>query len=268
MTLFPTHPSDRSPRAHRSLQGLTFLLSLGALPFGCAPETGETEGGGATESSTSGGTTTSTSTATTSSSSATTADSASATTTTGTTTDQGTDGITSTGGFESTGEDTTSTGGPLGPCDLYGASVLACDPNVDLDQVVEECEGLRDAVLVTHGALCVELLDALLTCPAPSCGEDHECDDEIQAFDDCLPPISDACAAWGTKYEECNVDEGMTPAKDCQLDLNEETYLHGPRCGAAQEELYACQSALECVQFQQGLGCEAEEAAAKQACGG
>ena len=73
-----------------------------------------------------------------------------------------------------------------------------------------------------------------------------------------IPPV---CQSYGAKYAECYMDpEGaMLAAQSCAYGIQEFAMPYGPDCVKANEDFYACLSALSCEEFTgPGPWCEAE----------
>lgn len=242
-------------------RGLTFLLSLGALPIACNPEKNDTTDGG-----TGGGTTGTTTGATTD-----------ATTGAASITDggSGSDGVTDSGGSGgttsgSTGVGDTDTGGASGVCEALTAFQVMCDPSLagmEAD-LLAECEDQRKVTKIARGDACLAMQDAAFECVAMStCDTVDMCQAVSESAADCLPEPGAGCKAYAEKFVMCM--PGEDPAKVggyCQSGLNYSIYLYGPACGAATEELYACLAGLSCGDLLMGIGCDMESMTAGAAC--
>ena len=226
-------------------RGLTFLLSLGALPIACNPEKNDTTDGGT------GGTTTGTTTGTTGDESSSNVVSDSGPT-------EGTSGVTTSGGT-STGE----TGGTDGACASYIAFSVMCDASLAgmEAQLLAECEADRKRTAAARGDACLALSDALRACLGMSadCADPTACKAEEMAESACLPEPGEACKAYAAKYVECvpGEDPGYI-AGLCQSGINYSAYDFGPACGAATEDYYVCLGGLSCNAFKMGTGCDAQ----------
>ena len=73
-----------------------------------------------------------------------------------------------------------------------------------------------------------------------------------------IPPV---CQSYGAKYAECymNPEGAMLAAQSCAYGIQEFAMPYGPDCVKANEDFYACLSALSCEEFKSpGQWCEAE----------
>lgn len=215
-------------------RGLTFLLSLGALPIACNPEKGGTTDGG------SGGTT---------------ADD-------GTSSDGGvtTSGSTGAGSTDTGSTGSTDTGGTSGACAAYVAFKVMCDPSLAgmEAQLLADCETERKKTAIIYGEACVAPLDAANECVAMSgCGAQDPCTAEWMAVENCLPEPGPVCQAYAAKVVECMPGTNLEfEAGSCQADLNDVQYYSGPGCGAAYEEYYACIAELSCSELAMDVFCD------------
>ncbi len=239
-------------------RGLTFLLSLGALPIACNPEKNDTTDGG-TGGTTTGATTTGATTDATGGES-----SGDLVTDSGPT--GGTSGVTTSG---STGAGET-TGGAGDTCDALVAFQVMCDPSLagmEAD-LLAECQDQRKVTKIARGDACLAMLDAAFECVVMStCDTVGMCEALSESAAYCLPEPGMACKAYAAKFVECMPGEDPTKVGGyCQSGLNYSVYLYGPTCGTATEELYACLGGLSCGDLLMGIGCDAESMAADAAC--
>lgn len=245
-------------------RGLTFLLSLGALPIACNPEKNDTTDGG-TGGGTTGTTNGATTGATTGAASVTDGGSGSGSATDSGGTTSGTSGPTS----GTSGE--TETGGPNGACASYVAYQVKCDPGLAgmEAQLLADCEAGRMMNAKTLGDACLALYDVYFECLGNTamCDNPTACEAEGMAAFDCLPEPGAGCKAYATKYVECvpDTDPGYIGGL-CQGNINYGTSVYGAGCGAAYEDFFACLGGLSCNDFMMAIGCEAQQMAVDAAC--
>ncbi|MEZ4380549.1 MAG: hypothetical protein R3A79_04340 [Nannocystaceae bacterium] len=247
-----------------SYRHLAFLMSLGAIPLGCAGDDASSGSDSATTSTTTTDATTSTGT---------TGDSSTSTAATGTDSDSAATTDASTTASETTGD--TTTGGPEGACATWAAKYVECFPgDGSYREVINECETARDSYIDSYGEACGVAFEGFFACLGEaSCAALDEQDYDticpeayVGVLMSCYPAVEDTCAAFGAKYNECYGEDSPVPAYDCQLELSMALDTSA-ECGEATEELYVCLTGLDCADFETETGCDAQFDAIGKACG-
>lgn len=234
-----------------STQGLLFLISMGALPLACGG------GGGESETDTNSGTTSETA----------------GTTTSGATTDGATTTEATGGGTTAVESSTTmepTTGGESSVCADYAKAGVACDPMSPYSDFFDYCtESISEYALYSQA--CQAAGEAFFKCKTKvDCGASPQCAAELMASAiACSPPAGEVCTSWGVKYTECYMkpaDQASYIGLFCQRAIWKGTNKHGPACGMAIEDHYACIAALDCVNWDSQAGCEATSDKVKKEC--
>ncbi|MEZ4448975.1 MAG: hypothetical protein R3B09_05785 [Nannocystaceae bacterium] len=244
-----------------SSRGLLFLISMGAVPLACSDggSGSETDNNSDATSETAGTTTAGTMTDGT----ATDGTATDGTTTAGTTTDGTTTAGTTTAGT-TTGESTTSmettTGGDNSVCADYAKAGALCYPRVPYDEWFDNCAAFVEDY-AKYSQACLSAGEAFLQCKTmTACGEEPDCDAEYMTTTiTCSPPPGEVCTNWGAKNAECYMkplDQASYIALFCQKAIWNGNFDHGPACGMAIEDHYACVAALDCADFNSQAGCE------------
>lgn len=181
-----------------------------------------------------------------------------------------TDGTTG-GAHHGTGEpgpQSGSTGGFIDDtCSAYTEWAVTCHPSpASALEIAAQCEQGRVDVEAMLGPACRILYDAWVVCHWDwGCTDQPVCSTEAQAFADCMPPISELCAAEGARRAECGRGTAEEEAKKCQTVLNYRHHM-SQACGTATEHFIACDRTHACVDLGKVAGCEAAAAELSQAC--
>ena len=78
--------------------------------------------------------------------------------------------------------------------------------------------------------------------------------------------VGEVCEGYVAKHVECYGEADPFIGAACQMDVNYAA-MNSPACGQAQEDIYACLNTLDCADFSDGTGCEAEFENLDKACG-
>jgi len=235
-----------------STQGLLFLISMAAIPLACSG------GGSESETDTNSGTTSETAGTTTDGA---TTDGA---TTDGATTDGATTAPTTSGGTTAAESSTTmeaTTGEDSSVCADYAKAGVICYPRAPYSDFFDLCVGSFEEY-VAYSQACLAAGEVFFKCKMMvACGESPQCDAEQMATTiACTPPAGEVCTNWGAKNAECYMepaDQASYIGLFCQDAIWRGTNKHGPACGMAIEDHYACVAALDCADWESQAGCEA-----------
>ncbi|MCA9657395.1 MAG: hypothetical protein KC486_03565 [Myxococcales bacterium] len=246
-----------------SYRHLAFLLSLGGVPLACTGDDTSTSSDTASTTGTSDTTSSTSSSGTDTSTTGTTTDTGSGTATMGET------GTTTTAGETTTGE--TTTGGGDSACASWATKYVECYPRESYRDELQLCEDDRADLVTNYGDTCGAAFDALYECLSEASCDAIENQDYgdicpeayASVLSSCAPEIGEVCMLFGDKYTECNDD--VSGGIYCQMTINYAADISA-ECGQAQEDYFACLTALDCADFDEGTGCETEAETITKAC--
>jgi len=226
---------------------LAFLLSLSSLPLGCGG--GTSRGGSETSGDGSAGNTTSTSK--------------------GQISTTGVDGASESEG--SSGSSGSTSDESISICHSLAAKYVECDFSPSYESALAYCKETLSAAGQFYGEECEEVYSNLLGCYASStCVELNSGEaclaEGQQVLSTCATVVGATCQAYGLKAMMCTDVESEDEAISCQQHINANYQAYGPACGSAYEDLFACLTTLECVNWGGEDACPLEIAMIAEEC--